>query len=117
MKRLRVLAWLWVTVLLGTGLAGGLVVHKVGWSLAMAMCIYGGDTEPMRPDLPYPWLVFGLAAAVSVVGLAWALYHRHRATPQQGITPFLPLALAYLAGIFAAGLPFIQLYRLWSQIG
>ena len=88
MKRFGVLAWLWVGVLLATGLAGGLVVSRVGWSLAMALSIYAGDTEPVRPDLAFPWWVFGLATLVSVIGLGWAtLRKRQAAEPRGGGAP------------------------------
>ncbi len=117
MKRFGVLAWLWVGVLLATGLAGGLVVSRVGWSLAMALSIYAGDTEPVRPDLAFPWWVFGLATLVSVIGLGWATLRKRQAAEPGAIRAFVPLGLAYLAGLLAAVLPFVQLYRLWSVTG
>ncbi len=119
MKKLSVFAWLWITVLLGTGLLGGLVVSRVGWSIAMGLAIYAGDTEPVQPDLPYPWLVFCLAVVVSLGGLTWGLMRSRRPAgqPSSPLRSALPLALAYLGGLFAAVLPFLQLYRLWSQVG
>jgi hypothetical protein len=118
MKRLRVLAWLWVSVLLGTGLAGGLVISRVGWSLAMALAIYGGNTEPARPALGYPWWAFALAAALSVGGLAWGVRDAKRPADSRSVLArFGPLAAAYLGGLLAALLPFLQLYRLFERIG
>ncbi len=120
MKQLRVLAWLWVAVLLGTGLLGGLMVSRVGWALAMGLAIYGGNTEPVRPDLLFPWWGFGLMALTSVVGLAWALSdHRRGVGPGSAskLRAMLPLSLSYLGGLLAALLPFFQVFRLWSSIG
>ncbi len=121
MKKHRFLAWVWVGALLTTGALGGLVVSRVGWSLAMALAIYGGDTEPMRPDLPYPWLVFGLSAVLVVVGVVWGFSRRDR--PPDGDTKphlllaALPLVVAYGGSVAAALLPFVQIYRLWASIG
>jgi hypothetical protein len=120
MKRLRVLAWLWVTVLLGAGLGGGVVVSRVGWSLAMMMAMYGGDTEPVRPDLPYPWLGFAAAAALAFAGLGWGMLRRRprgQGPAPSGLVIVLPLVLAYLGALAAVLLPFVQLYRLWAQLG
>jgi len=120
MKQFSVLAWLWVAVLLATGFVGGVLVPRVGWALAMGFAIYTGNTEPVRPELPYPWWFFGLAAALSAAGLGWWLYRRHRATPTTDPAPLLsllPLALAYVGGLAAALLPFFQIYRLFSLVG
>lgn len=119
MNRLRVLAWLWVTVLLGAGLGGGVMVSRVGWSLAMMLAMYGGDTEPARPDLPYPWWVFALAVALASAGLGWGMVQRRRSADgpaSAGFLAVLPLALAYLGALAAVLLPFLQLYRLWAQL-
>lgn len=120
MKRLRILAWLWVGVLLLTGGIGGLVMSRVGWSLAMALAIYGGNTEPAHPDLAYPWLLFALAALVALGGLAWGFLKRKpEAQPEAPslVARLLPLVLAYGGGLVAAVLPFVQLYRLWVSVG
>ncbi len=117
MKKLRILAWLWVSVLLFTGGVGCVVVSKVGWSLAMGLAIYAGNTEPGRPDLPFPWLLFAVGALMAMGGLAWVLWRRRAAGPApSGLAAILPLAVAYLGGLLAAVLPFVQVYRLWSQI-
>lgn len=120
MKQLRVMAWLWVAVLLTTGLAGGLVVSRLGWALAMGLAIYGGNTEPLRPELPFPWLVLLLCAVSSAAGLVWGLRDRRRsseAPEPSALRALLPLVLAYLGGLVAAILPFIHVFRLWRAIG
>jgi uncharacterized membrane protein YedE/YeeE len=117
MKKLRVLAWLWVSVLLGAGLAGGLVMSRVGFALAMSLAIYGGNTEPARPELSYPWIVFALALVVSVSCLAWGLRDAKRGEEERSLLRrFGPLAAAYLGGLLAALLPFIHLFRLFDLI-
>ena len=118
-KKLGVLAWLWVSVLLTVGAVGGLVVSRVGWSLAMMLAIYGGNTEPVRPELPYPWLFFALAVIAGAGGLIWALRVRQRPDDDKegmGLANVAPFVLAYAGGLFSAVLPFIQLYRLWSTV-
>ena len=119
MKRFGVMAWLWVGALLAAGLGGGLVVSRVGWSLAMGLAIYGGNTEPVRPDLPFPWTVFVLAVLAAVAGLAWSAVAERRRAPGQTaglVETVAPYAVAYAGGLLAAVLPFIQIYRLWSVV-
>jgi len=120
MKQISVLAWLWVAVLLATGALGGVLITRVGWALAMGMAIYTGNTEPVRPELSYPWWVFGLTTALSLAGLGWELYHRRRPPPAMApslLLSLLPLGLAHLGALAAATLPFFQIYRLFSLIG
>jgi hypothetical protein len=120
MKRLRIFAWLWVTVLFGTGLAGGIVVSRVGWALAMGAAIYGGNPEPSHPVLPFPWRIFGIAVALALGGLGLGMIQRRRrgstAAPS-GLVTLLPLGLAYVGGLLATLIPFVQIYRLWSLTG
>jgi hypothetical protein len=81
------------------GIAGAAIAWNVGPSLAMVLRIYGGDTEPVRPEPWYPWgvavllalLPFPLAwkrrwtlagvvaAPFAVVPLPWALYAMYQA--------------------------------------
>jgi hypothetical protein len=118
MKRLRVLAWLWVGLLIVTGAAGAAVVSRVGWSLAMALAIYGGNTEPARPVLAYPWGVFALGLAAALAGLGWQLWERRLAARADAERQrLMPLVVAYLGGLLTAILPFVQLARLWSRVG
>ena len=121
MTKYRVMAWLWVSVLLLTGGLGGLVISRVGWALAMALAMYGGDTDPGRPDLPYPWLVFGIALLMGVGGLAWGFRGRDRQREGQPSPPLVevlaPVVLAYAGGLLAILLPFFQIYRLWAALG
>lgn len=41
--------------------------------LAMGIWMYGGESEPLEPDLPFPWLsvIVGLAACVGLLAADW----------------------------------------------
>lgn len=122
MRFLRMFAWLWVAALLATGVAGGVLMDRVGWALAQGMAIYGGDTEPARVDLPFAWHWLAVAAALALGGLGWAARDRRRAAlgdaPGRSLLrAALPLAVAYLGALGAALLPFVHLFRLVALTG
>jgi|GEM_PF-6330843 len=54
--------------LLAAGVLGAIVATTTGPYIAMALAIYGGNTEPLEPSLAYPWLVFGAALGLGGVG-------------------------------------------------
>lgn len=94
----RLISHLSIASAWAAALIGALTTVAVGPPLAMGATIWLGNTEPVRPSLPYPWLVLvGLGLAG---GLAW----RH---PRGSV-------LAHACAIAAALLPFVQLYRLWQ---
>jgi hypothetical protein len=120
MRALRVLAWVWVSLLLVTGAAGGILMDRVGWALAMGLSIYGGDTEPVRVEMPYAWSWFVVAATLAICGLAWSVFERRRAAHQAPkpsvLRAALPLALTYLGALTAAVMPFVHLFRLVALV-
>lgn len=56
-----------------TGVSGAFVAWTLGPPLAMAMRMYGGDTEPVRPQPWYPW---GFAVVLALLPLPLALRRR-----------------------------------------
>jgi hypothetical protein len=95
-----------VSVLLVSGLLGGLVMELVGGPLAMGLAIWSGvTTEPSNPGNSYPWLIFGAATAVSLLGLALS-------RKAEGALGRLGHPLAIAAASFAGVLPFIWMFVL-----
>lgn len=89
----------------GAGVVGAVTLSLFGPDLAMGAAIYGGNTEPNRPDLPYPWFFFTLGCAMCLGGLVLL---------RKGDTARLVLssALIGLGDLVLVILPFAQLYRL-----
>jgi len=118
MRSFGLLAWVWVLLLGLSGLGGSIVVSRVGWSLAMGLAIYTGNTEPLRPALPFPWAALGACLAVAALGALSAIWTRRRARARgeapSALHAFAALAAAYAGAVLAALLPFVQVFRLFG---
>ena len=111
---LRAVLGLWHTVVLShliVGIGGAFVVSNNGWALVMGLAIITGNTEPVRPELAYPWSWTGCATVVCVVGFLIQLVRRRQASSPR---VFLGATVAYLGSLAAALVPFLHLARLWS---
>jgi hypothetical protein len=99
---LRWLSGLGALSMLAAALVGAAAVARFGPPLAMGLALYGGETEPLLPALPYPWSATALLGAL--VGAGLLLERRGRALPGA--------LLAHGAALLALALPFWQLARL-----
>lgn len=87
-----------------SGVLGALVVAQLGPSLAMGLAIWSGQTtEPVSPDLGYPWFFLVVGVLGWLVGLAGR-------TRGKGFA-----ILLHGSAVGVALLPWIQLWRLWGM--
>jgi len=97
--------------LLAAGILGSVVCSTTGPYIAMALAIYGGQTEPVEPSLGYPWLVFAATLAMGVGGRVMV----HRSAESASKRTWSGLVLA--AATALALLPVVQIVRLVSLAG
>jgi len=53
--------------LVAAGILGAFIAPTTGPALAMGMAILMGHTEPVMPELPFPWLFWGATIGAVVV--------------------------------------------------
>ena len=92
---------------LTAGLVGAWATIRFGPALAMGLAIYGGNTEPVMPEAPYPWLLFGIGLLGFLGGGALV-----RLVPKPTM---LAHTLMHGGGLFTALVPFVHLIHLWER--
>lgn len=97
----------WLSMLMA-GLMGAVVVILVGPELAMGAAIWSGQTtEPMRPQLPFPWVALGLCVLGGLLCLAW----QQQSEAHSGQATAAMVLTQVFGGLFALT-PLVQLWRL-----
>lgn len=89
------------------GLVGAWATIRFGPPLAMGLAMYAGNTEPVRPEAPYPWGLFAVGALIFGIGGVV-----ERRAPGR---PMLAHALMHGGGLFTALVPFVHLVHLWGR--
>jgi hypothetical protein len=84
-----------------------LTLAKLGPTLAMGVAMYGGNTEPLKPELAFPWVLSVLALLVLVGGMV--LERRGQL--------LVGTIVAHGGALFALVVPFIHLWRLVGRTG
>jgi hypothetical protein len=97
--------------LAAAGVLGTLVCNTTGPYIAMALAIYGGNTEPSLPSLSFPWVVFAAALVLGVGGRV--MVSREVQPGRQRMWSGLVLG----AAVALAVLPIVHLARLVSATG
>lgn len=82
-------------------------VHWLGGTMAMGLAMYGGNTEPLRPALDFPWPLSALAALLLVGGMV---------LERRGKLLYGSL-VAHGGALFGLAVPFFHLWRLVGRTG
>ena len=82
-------------------------VAKLGSTMAMGVAMYGGNAEPLRPELGFPWLLTVLAVLMLVGGMLME---------RRGQLLYGSL-VAHGGALFGLAVPFFQLWRLYGLTG
>lgn len=91
------------------GILGSVVATTTGPYIAMGVAIYGGNTEPVEPLLPFPWLVFATAIGCGILGRVQVA----RTEPGGRQRAWSGLVLA--GAIAVAAVPVVHLVRLVGE--
>ena len=97
--------------LLAAGTLGMIVATTTGPYIAMALAIYGGNTEPVEPALGFPWVVFGAALALGFGG-RWKVARTEHARERRTWS-----GLVLAASLAVAVIPLVHIARLVSATG
>jgi hypothetical protein len=105
----RALSWIALGADALAAVVGAVAVAHWGWALAMGLAVWGGrTTEPVRPDLPFPWTTWALCLAVGAAGVAFRAL-----APSRPWTATAGWLLAHGGVLAAFALPLVHLAALY----
>ena len=90
------------------GLLGVVVACTTGPSLAMGMAILGGNTEPVMPELAFPWVIWVVCVTGALLG---------RVSAERAVHPNFRRGwrvAALVSAVACVIVPLVQLARLTS---
>jgi hypothetical protein len=103
---LDTLSWITLGVDALSAVIGAVAVAHWGWALAMGLSIWTGQTEPVRPQIPFPWVIWAACLACGAAGAGVRAVFRGR------VAIFGSL-LAHGGVLAAVAVPLVHLWRLW----